>query len=155
MPRGRPLRTTSSRVIRVPITGAIGVRGTTPVPALRACRETMPTIALCAVELYANQSCRAGERRGLGRSHGTGPASVVHIDGGGRARRGATRSAMLSHGNSGSPTRYNSGGSISVGTGFYGYPGGMSVIHSTPSYYESKLRLTFTTNTILAAWTKK
>lgn len=110
MPRRRPLRATSPSVIRVPITGAIDVRGTTPVPALRACGATMPTIARGAVSLYASEGCHAGERRGLGRSHRTGPASVVQIDGGGRLRRGATRSAMFSHGDGGTPTRDNSGG---------------------------------------------
>jgi hypothetical protein len=52
-------------------------------------------------------------------------------------------------------TRYNSGGSVVVGAGFYGYPGGGGIIQTTPSYYESKLRLTFTTNNVLAAWAKK
>jgi hypothetical protein len=51
-------------------------------------------------------------------------------------------------------TRYSNGGSVAVGTGFYGYPGGVGIVQTTPSYYESKLRLTFTTNNILAAWAK-
>lgn len=110
MPRRRPLRATSPRVIRVPIAGAIDVRGTTPVPTLGACLATMPTIAFGTVAPYANQGCHARERRGPGWSHRTGPASVVHIDGSGRLRRGATRPAMFSHGDSGTPTRDNSGG---------------------------------------------
>jgi hypothetical protein len=52
-------------------------------------------------------------------------------------------------------SRYNSGSSVSIGTGFYGYPGGVGYVQSTgPSYYESKLRLTFTTNNILTQWSK-
>jgi hypothetical protein len=52
-------------------------------------------------------------------------------------------------------TRYNSGGTVVIGTGFYGYRGGVGVMQSTgPSYYESKLRLIFNTNNILAAWSK-
>ena len=51
-------------------------------------------------------------------------------------------------------TRYSNGGSVVVGTGFYGYPGGVGIVQTTPSYYESRLRLTFATNNILAAWSK-
>ena len=50
-------------------------------------------------------------------------------------------------------TRYSNGGTV-VGTGFYGYPGSGMVQSTGPSYYENKLRLTFTTNNVLAAWAK-
>lgn len=51
-------------------------------------------------------------------------------------------------------SRYNSGSSVSFGTGFYGSPGGGFVQTIGPSTYESKLRLTFTTNNVLAKWSK-
>src|ERR1035441_9156819 len=51
-------------------------------------------------------------------------------------------------------TRYSNGSSVAVGTGFYGYPGGVGIVQTTPSYYESRLRLTFATNNVLAAWSK-
>lgn len=51
-------------------------------------------------------------------------------------------------------TRYSTAGTVAVGTGFYGYPGGVGFVQTTPSYYESKLRLTFATNNVLAAWSK-
>jgi len=52
-------------------------------------------------------------------------------------------------------SRYSNGGSVILGAGFYGYPGGVGMVQSTgPGYYESKLRLTFNTNNILAAWSK-
>ena len=49
----------------------------------------------------------------------------------------------------------HSSGSVAVGTGFYGYPGGVGIVQSSPNYYESILRLTFNTNNVLTAWTKK
>jgi len=52
-------------------------------------------------------------------------------------------------------SRYSNGSSVAVGTGFYGYPGSVGFVQTTPTYYESKLRLTFTTNNVLAAWTKE
>ncbi|HEY2328214.1 MAG TPA: hypothetical protein VGI63_00175 [Verrucomicrobiae bacterium] len=52
-------------------------------------------------------------------------------------------------------SRYQSGGmTTAFGTGYYNGSGGVSIIQSTPAYRESKLRLTFTTNNILAAWTR-
>ncbi len=51
-------------------------------------------------------------------------------------------------------TRYSSGGTVVVGSGYYGYPGGVGLVQTTPSYYENKLRLTFATNNVLAAWSK-
>jgi hypothetical protein len=52
-------------------------------------------------------------------------------------------------------SRYYNGGSTSVvGTGYYGYRGGTTVIHHPPSYYEDTLRLTFATNHVLTAWSK-
>ncbi len=52
-------------------------------------------------------------------------------------------------------TRYNGGGGTAIVSGFGSYPGGVGFIQSTgPQYYESKLRLTFTTNNILSAWVK-
>jgi hypothetical protein len=53
-------------------------------------------------------------------------------------------------------SRYSTGSSVTVGTGFYGYPGGMGYVQSLgPNTYESKLRLTFGTNNVLTAWAKK
>ena len=52
-------------------------------------------------------------------------------------------------------TRYYSSTSVAVGTGFYGYPGSVGFVQTMPNYYESKLRLTFGTNNVLDAWTKK
>ena len=52
-------------------------------------------------------------------------------------------------------TRNNNGATMMIGSGFYGRPGGVGIVQTTPSYYESKLRLTFNTNNVLAAWTKK
>src|SRR5882724_9750895 len=47
-------------------------------------------------------------------------------------------------------SRYSNGSSVSVGTGFYGYPGSVGFVQTTgPSYYENKLHLTFTTNNML------
>jgi hypothetical protein len=52
-------------------------------------------------------------------------------------------------------SRYNSGSSVTVGSGFYGYPGGVGYVQSVgPNTYESKLRLTFGTNNILTRWSK-
>jgi hypothetical protein len=51
-------------------------------------------------------------------------------------------------------SRYNTGGSIGMGTGFYGGPASVGVMQTTPAYRESKLRLTFTTNNVLSAWSK-
>ncbi len=51
-------------------------------------------------------------------------------------------------------TRYSGGGTVVVGTGFYGYPGGAGIVQTSPNYYESKLRLTFGTNNVLSAWAK-
>ena len=51
-------------------------------------------------------------------------------------------------------SRYYNGGTAVVGAGYYGYPGGVGVVSTPPSYYESKLRLTFGTNHVLTAWSK-
>jgi hypothetical protein len=51
-------------------------------------------------------------------------------------------------------SRFSNGSSVLIGTGIYGYPGGGFVQTTGPTYYESKLRLTFTTNNVLAAWSK-
>jgi hypothetical protein len=51
-------------------------------------------------------------------------------------------------------TRYSSGGTVVVGGGFYGYPGSGFVPSTGPNYYERKLRLTFTTGNVLAAWSR-
>lgn len=51
-------------------------------------------------------------------------------------------------------TRYSSGGTVMVGGGFYHRPGGIGFIETSPSYYERKLRLTFTTSNVLAAWSR-
>ena len=56
-------------------------------------------------------------------------------------------------------SRYNTGGStvgtVGMGTGFYRGAGGVSVIQTAPNYYESKLILTFSTNHVLTAWSKR
>ena len=52
-------------------------------------------------------------------------------------------------------SRYSSPGLVSVGGGYYPGSAGVSVMQSSPSYYESKLLLTFGTNNVLAAWKKK
>lgn len=52
-------------------------------------------------------------------------------------------------------SRYSSGGTVMFGPGMYDYPGGFGFVQTTgPEYYESKLRLTFTTNDLLSAWSK-
>ncbi len=52
-------------------------------------------------------------------------------------------------------SRYSNGGTVVFGTGFYNYPGGVGFVQTTgPDYYESKLRLTFTTNNVLCVWSK-
>ncbi|MEY4916226.1 MAG: hypothetical protein RL616_139 [Verrucomicrobiota bacterium] len=52
-------------------------------------------------------------------------------------------------------TRYNSGPTVSVGTGFSRYPGSIGVVQTYPANnYESKLRLTFSTNNVLEKWIK-
>jgi hypothetical protein len=51
-------------------------------------------------------------------------------------------------------TRYSNGGMVMVGGGFYSRPGSVGFIEATPNYYERKLRLTFTPDNILAAWSK-
>jgi len=52
-------------------------------------------------------------------------------------------------------TRHSAGGAVLVGGGFNGYPAGVGVVQTAPSYYENKLVLTFGTNNVLAAWAKK
>ena len=51
-------------------------------------------------------------------------------------------------------SRYYHGGTAMVGAGFYGNPGEVGVVQSAPTYDESELRLTFTTNNVLSAWSK-
>lgn len=50
--------------------------------------------------------------------------------------------------------RYYGGGPV-VGAGYYGYPGAAGVMETGPVYYESTLRLTFGTNDVLTAWSKR
>jgi hypothetical protein len=52
-------------------------------------------------------------------------------------------------------SRYATGGSVGVGTGFYSGGIGGGVIQTTPIYRESKLCLIFSTNHILTAWSRK
>ncbi len=55
-------------------------------------------------------------------------------------------------------SRHSGGPSVSVGTGFYGgYPGSVGMVHTynQPDYYESKLLLTFSTNSVLEKWSRK
>lgn len=53
-------------------------------------------------------------------------------------------------------SRYSTGNNVTIGTGFYGYPGSVGYVQSLgPNTYESRLRLTFTTNNVLTAWAKK
>src|SRR5882672_8448767 len=54
-------------------------------------------------------------------------------------------------------TRHYAGSSVSVGSGFgYGYgAGGVGYVQNVgPNTYETSLRLTFTTNNVLAKWNK-
>jgi hypothetical protein len=51
-------------------------------------------------------------------------------------------------------TRYHGGGTVMLGGGFYSRPGGLGFVETTPSDYESKLRLTFSTNNVLAGWSR-
>jgi hypothetical protein len=52
-------------------------------------------------------------------------------------------------------TRHYPASSLAVGTGFYGYPGGVGYVQTVgPNAYETRLRLTFNTNNILDAWSK-
>jgi hypothetical protein len=53
-------------------------------------------------------------------------------------------------------TRWSGGPMVSVGTGFYGRPGGIGMVQTTypPNYNESHLRLTFGTNNVLEKWSK-
>ena len=55
-------------------------------------------------------------------------------------------------------SRYTTGGSmgIGMGTGIYGGGvGGGYVVQPAPSYRESRLILTFSTNHVLTAWSRK
>jgi hypothetical protein len=53
-------------------------------------------------------------------------------------------------------SRYAAPSTVMVGGGgFYPGPAGVSVVQSSPSYYESHLLLTFSTNNVLAGWKKK
>jgi len=52
-------------------------------------------------------------------------------------------------------SRYSTGGSVGVGTGFYTGGVGVGVMQSTPTYRESRLCLTFSTNHVLTAWSRK
>jgi hypothetical protein len=52
-------------------------------------------------------------------------------------------------------SRYSNGSSVAIASGFGGYPGSVGFIQTTgPQYYESKLRLVFSTNNVLSEWTK-
>ena len=52
-------------------------------------------------------------------------------------------------------SRTGTGGvTTAVGTGFYNGGGGVSFLQTSPSFYESKLRLTFGTNHVLSAWSR-
>ena len=52
-------------------------------------------------------------------------------------------------------TRYSGGPAVSVGTGVYGNPGGVSYVQTFPqNYYEDVLRLIFNTNHVLESWKK-
>jgi hypothetical protein len=52
-------------------------------------------------------------------------------------------------------SRYSGGGSTAIVSGGWGYPGSVGFVQTTgPLYYEYKLRLTFTTNNVLSAWSK-
>jgi hypothetical protein len=53
-------------------------------------------------------------------------------------------------------SHYSDPGVVTFGTGFWGYPGSGGFVQSTgPAFYEDKLVLTFTTNNVLAAWSKR
>ena len=54
-------------------------------------------------------------------------------------------------------TRYNTGGTVVIGAGFYHhYPGSAAFIQTPgPNYYEQTLRLTFGADQILSTWSRK
>ena len=55
-------------------------------------------------------------------------------------------------------SRYNSGGGVGMGAGTGIYGGGVGggyVIQPTPIYRESRLCLTFSTNHVLTAWSRR
>ena len=51
-------------------------------------------------------------------------------------------------------SRYDTGSTVVVSGGYNRYPGGFGVVQTSPHIYESKLRLTFSTNNVLTAWSK-
>jgi hypothetical protein len=51
-------------------------------------------------------------------------------------------------------SRYDTGGTMILGGGYYRSPGGVSIVQTTPRFNESKLILTFTTNRVLSAWSR-
>jgi hypothetical protein len=51
-------------------------------------------------------------------------------------------------------SRYNTGGSVGMGTGFYGGGAGVGFVQTTPTYRESKLRLVFGINNVLTSWSR-
>jgi len=52
-------------------------------------------------------------------------------------------------------TRHYTGGGVAIGTGFGYGPGSVGYVQNVgPNTYESSLRLTFTTNNVLAKWKK-
>ena len=52
-------------------------------------------------------------------------------------------------------SRYSNNTSTAFVSGGFGYPGGVGIVQTVgPQYYQSVLRLTFTTNNILSGWSK-
>jgi hypothetical protein len=51
-------------------------------------------------------------------------------------------------------SRYSSGPTIGAGGGFYSGSAAFGAMQTTPIYRESTLRLTFSTNHVLTAWSK-
>ena len=53
-------------------------------------------------------------------------------------------------------THYNNTTTTAIGTGYWGYPGGVTFIQTTgPTYYDRRLRLVFSTNDVLESWSRK
>jgi hypothetical protein len=51
-------------------------------------------------------------------------------------------------------SRYNTGASVGVGTGFYSGPAGGGVMMGSSGEHVSTLRLTFNTNNVLTSWSR-
>ncbi len=51
-------------------------------------------------------------------------------------------------------SRYDAGNTVVISGGYNRYPGDFGVVQTSPNTFESRLRLTFSTNRVLTAWSK-